>query len=135
MDDLEAAATLKSLAAGLDPGTGTPLAAALAPLAAPDVARALYLAADALEARQRQARRQSSLPRNAGKPWSAAEDERLLTAFDAGSGVDTLRRGPRAHPCGHRGAPGQARPAGGRAGAGGPLPLNRHPRPGAPAAR
>jgi len=33
MDDLEAAATLKSLATGLDPATGAPLAAALASLA------------------------------------------------------------------------------------------------------
>jgi hypothetical protein len=90
MDDLEAAATLKSLATGLDPGTGAPLAAALASLATPDVVRALYLAADSLEARQRLVRRQSSLPRNAGKPWSADEDERLLTAFDAGAGVDSL---------------------------------------------
>jgi hypothetical protein len=38
----------------------------------------------------RQSRRQSNLPRNAGKPWTQEEDERLLQAFDAGSSVDHL---------------------------------------------
>ena len=57
---------------------------------APDVVRALFLAADALEARTRQQRRQTALPRNAGKPWSHEEDERLLQAYDGGVTVDAL---------------------------------------------
>jgi hypothetical protein len=56
-----------------------------------DLARALFIAADALETRARlAARRHPSLPRNAGKPWSAGEDERLLAAFDNGTTVEAL---------------------------------------------
>lgn len=90
MDDAKAAGILKSLAAGIDPGTGQPLEGGLAPMQSTDVLRALFLAADSLETRQRQGRRQSTLPRNAGKPWSAEEDERLLAGFDAGQKVDEL---------------------------------------------
>jgi hypothetical protein len=89
MDDLKAAETLKTLAAGRDPAD-TNIVADTTTLQSPDVVRALYLAADALEARQRLARRQSALPRNAGKPWSVEEDERLLAAFDGGKTVDLL---------------------------------------------
>ena len=83
MDDIKAAEILKSLAAGMDPAAGQPLTS-IAPLQSPDVVRALFLAADSLEMRLRQSRRQSTLPRNAGKPWSSDEDERLLAGFDAG---------------------------------------------------
>jgi len=89
MDDVKAAEILKSLAAGMDPATGRPLTS-IAALQSPDVVRALFLAADSLEMRLRQSRRQSTLPRNAGKPWSAEEDERLLAGFDAGTKVDEL---------------------------------------------
>ena len=40
--------------------------------------------------RARMARRNSTLPRNAGKPWSRDEDERLLAGFDGGITVDAL---------------------------------------------
>lgn len=86
MDDNKAAGILKSLAAGIDPAGG-PLAD-LSALQSPDVVRALFLAADSLESRVRQSRRQSTLPRNAGKPWTQEEDDRLLQAFDAGTSVD-----------------------------------------------
>ncbi len=89
MDETKAAETLKSLAAGLDPASGEALACVTS-LQTPDVARALFLGADALELRSRQGRRQSTLPRNAGKPWSAEEDARLLAGFDAGHKVDEL---------------------------------------------
>jgi hypothetical protein len=89
MDDIKAAEILKSLAAGIDPATDQPLAS-IAPLQSPEILRALFLAADSLETRQRQARRQLALPRNAGKPWSAEEDERLLAGFDAGRKMDEL---------------------------------------------
>jgi hypothetical protein len=89
MDDIKAAEILKSLAAGVDPAEGRALTD-VAALQTPDVVRALFLAADSLELRTRQQRRQSNLPRNAGKPWSQEEDERLLKAFDGGATVDQL---------------------------------------------
>jgi len=89
MDDTRAAEILKSLAAGVDPGDGNGLAEG-DPLQSPDVVRALFLAAESLEARTRLARRNTSLPRNAGKPWSQEEDERLLTGFDGGATIDAL---------------------------------------------
>ena len=89
MDDAKAVEILKSLAAGVDPAAGTRLVDA-AFLQAPDVVRALFLAADALESRARNARRHTSLPRNAGKPWSSDEDDRLLAAFDSGTAIEAL---------------------------------------------
>ena len=83
MEDLKAAEIIKSLAAGSCPTDA-------ATLQAPDVVRALVLAAESLEARARGARRNSALPRNAGKTWTPEEDERLLAAFDAGTPVEAL---------------------------------------------
>jgi len=83
MEDLKAAEIIKSLAAG-----STPTDAAT--LQSPDVVRALFLAAESLEGRARGARRNSSLPRNAGKTWTPEEDERLLAAFDDGTPVEAL---------------------------------------------
>lgn len=89
MDDTTAAGILKALAAGADPGTGTALAN-LAVLQSSDVVCALQLAADSLESRTRQSRRQSNLPRNAGKTWSQDEDTRLLASFDGGATIEQL---------------------------------------------
>jgi hypothetical protein len=89
MDDTKAAGILRLLAAGIDPATGQPLDG-LAPLQSTDMLRALYLAVDSLESRQRQGRRQSTLPRNAGKAWSTDEDARLLAGFDAGQALGEL---------------------------------------------
>jgi hypothetical protein len=89
MDDTNAAEILKSLAAGIDPVSGEPIAG-LEALRSTATLRALFLAVDALESRVRQGRRQSALPRNAGKPWSAEEDERLLAGFDAGQKMGEL---------------------------------------------
>lgn len=89
MDDIKAAEILKSLAAGVSPDDGSSLPAGT-PLQSPDVVRALFLAADALEARTRATRRNANLPRNAGKPWPQEEDERLLAAFDGGATVESL---------------------------------------------
>jgi len=84
MDDSKAAEILKSLATGVDDGDGASSAAG-SPLQSPDVVRALFLAAETLEARVRLARRNTNLPRNAGKPWSKEEDDRLLAGFDGGT--------------------------------------------------
>jgi hypothetical protein len=89
MDDIIAAGILKSLAAGVSPDDGSSLPAGT-PLQSPDVVRALFLAADSLESRIRLARRNTNLPRNAGRPWSREEDDRLLAAFDGGATIDTL---------------------------------------------
>jgi hypothetical protein len=89
MDEIQAAGILKSLAAGIDPAAGRPVAD-VAFLREPDVVRALCLGIDSLETRARQGRRQSNLPRNAGKPWTQEEDERLLQAFDTGTVVAAL---------------------------------------------
>jgi hypothetical protein len=89
MNETQAAETLKCLAAGIDPASGEALAN-LSALQDPVIVRALFLGADALEMRLRQGRRQASLPRNAGKPWSAEEDQRLLAGFDSGVKVDEL---------------------------------------------
>jgi hypothetical protein len=83
MEDIKAAEILKSLAAGDN-------TADAATLQSPDVVRALFLAAESLEARARGARRNSSLPRNAGKTWTVEEDERLLAGFDGGTTVEAL---------------------------------------------
>ena len=82
MDDPRAAEILKSLAAGGDAGA--------AQLQSPDVVRALFIAVESLEARSRAARRNGHLPRNAGKTWTAEEDERLLAGYDGGATVDAL---------------------------------------------
>lgn len=89
MEDLRAAEILKFLAAGSDPSDGARLPD-VAALQSPDVVRALYLAAESLEARARAARRNGSLPRNAGKTWTQEEDDRLLAGFDGGATVETL---------------------------------------------
>ena len=89
MDDLKAAEVLKSLAAGIDPATGGEFVD-VAAVRTVDVVDALQLAVDAIEMRTRQQRRQAALPRNAGKPWSHEEDERLLQAYDGGVNVDAL---------------------------------------------
>jgi hypothetical protein len=89
MDDTKAAEILKSLATGVDPGDGGNMPAVSA-LQSPDVVRALFLAAETLEARVRLGRRNTNLPRNAGKPWSKEEDDRLLSGFDGGMAVEAL---------------------------------------------
>lgn len=90
MDDIRAAEILKSLAAGVDPGDGASVPAG-GPLQSPDVVRALFMAAETLETRNRlAARRNANLPRNAGKAWSTEEDERLLAGFDGGVAVEAL---------------------------------------------
>jgi hypothetical protein len=83
MEDIKAAEILKSLAAGGDATDATALQS-------PDVVRALFVAAESLEARARAARRSGNLPRNAGKTWTQEEDERLLAGFDGGTTVDAL---------------------------------------------
>ena len=95
MEDTVAAQILRTLAAGelqLVSGAETLVASgtdASDPIV--DLKRALFLAVDALEQRTRlAARRQHALPRNAGKPWSQAEDDELLQRFESGLAVEAL---------------------------------------------
>lgn len=89
MDEQQATAILKSLATGSHPFADGPLEDCSV-LQVPDVVRALHLGADALANRGRLAKRQAQLPRNAGKTWTAEEDDRLLAAFDGGTPVAAL---------------------------------------------
>lgn len=89
MEDTRAAEILKSLASGTSPDGDGPLSE-IPVLQSPDVVRALFLAADSLEARARVGRRNAGLPRNAGKTWSPDEDEKLLAGFDGGTTVEAL---------------------------------------------
>ncbi|NJO13377.1 MAG: hypothetical protein HC872_07870 [Gammaproteobacteria bacterium] len=110
MDESRAQSIVAALANGVDPITGKTFAAD-SPYQAPDIVRALYLAAQALEARaQTRARPKGELPANAGKPWSDEEDRRLLTQFDSGQSVQELARDPCAHRRGYSGAAGAAWP-------------------------
>jgi hypothetical protein len=83
MEDTRALTIVSALASGVDPLTGE-LFAVDSPYQAPDVIRALYSAARALEATGRRRRGPSAATGNAGKPWSEDVDRELLSAFDDG---------------------------------------------------
>lgn len=93
MDQEKALRILKTLADGIDPGTGEALPAASA-YQHPDAVRALFVAIRALEAPEAAATRGTPAPRpgagNSGKPWSKEEDEQLLAAFDGGQPVEAI---------------------------------------------
>lgn len=80
---------VSSLADGIDPFTGERYPAG-SPYQHPDTVRALFLAVRALRSLEQQERRRQGLPRNAGKPWSAEEDERLALEFDNGTPISRL---------------------------------------------
>jgi hypothetical protein len=56
----------------------------------PQIVRALYEAASALERVERFERRKAQMPAKIGEPWSEDEDRKLLAAFDAGRAVQEL---------------------------------------------
>ncbi|MCK4140068.1 hypothetical protein KM864_18475 (plasmid) [Ralstonia solanacearum] len=84
MNHLQALPLLKALARGIDPVTGEDLGND-SPFNNSEVIRALLCAVDALEPTRRPPRQDGDRPANAGTSWTAAEDKRLLEAFDAGS--------------------------------------------------
>ena len=89
MDQAQALAVVRSLANGVDPETGE----VFPPESAyqhPQVVRALYEAAAALERMERFERRRAQMPHKTGEPWSEDEDRRLLAAFDAGRALQEL---------------------------------------------
>ncbi len=89
MDASQALAVVRSLANGVDPATGEVFPAESA-YQRPDVVRALYQAASALERQERNDRRKAELPVKSGEPWTEDEDRNLLAAFDAGRALQEL---------------------------------------------
>src|SRR5919206_521882 len=89
MDQAQALAIVRSLANGVDPESGevfTPESA----YQRPQVVRALYEAATALERVERFERRKAQMPAKTGEPWSEDEDRKLLSSFDAGRALQEL---------------------------------------------
>lgn len=89
MDATQALAVVRSLANGVDPATGEVFPAESA-YQRPDVVRALYEAASALERQERYDRRKAEMPVKTGEPWTEDEDRKLLAAFDAGRALQEL---------------------------------------------
>jgi len=91
MDPQRAVGILAALADGTDPVTGEVFSAD-SPYQNPDVVRALHAAIAALQSRAAAAERSSSLPDNAGKAWSTAEEQLLVQNFDAGMSEPELAK-------------------------------------------
>jgi hypothetical protein len=100
MEKEQALRVLNALANGVHPATGEKFAAD-SPYQHPDTVRALFEAMRAVEggvvaatpAPAAPARKVAALPQSgSGSRWSTEEEQRLVTAFDAGRTVDELAR-------------------------------------------
>ena len=89
MDASQALAVVRSLANGVCPESGE-IFPAESPYQRPQVVRALYEAATALERQERYDRRKRQMPIKTGEPWDESEDRKLLAAFDAGRSLQEL---------------------------------------------
>jgi hypothetical protein len=89
MDAAQALAVVRSLANGVDPESGEVFPVE-SPYQRPQVVRALYEAASALERIERFERRKAQLPAKTGEAWSEDEDRKLLAAFDSGRALQEL---------------------------------------------
>src|SRR3954467_10723336 len=89
MESAQALAVVRSLANGVDPETGEVFPAESA-YQRPQIVRALYEAASALERQDRFERRRAQMPLKTGEPWTEDEDRKLLSAFDAGRALQEL---------------------------------------------
>ncbi len=89
MEQAQALSIVRSLADGVDPESGEVFPAESA-YQRPQVVRALYAAAEALDRSERFERRKAQLPPKTGEPWSEDEDRKLLAAFDAGGALPDL---------------------------------------------
>ena len=81
MERTEAIQIVQTLADGRDPQTGAPFPSD-SPYQSAQVTRALFFAVRSLEVRRAPGPRNRNLPENAGKPWSASDDEVLARRFD-----------------------------------------------------
>jgi len=89
MERDQALGILKTLADGVDPGTGEPFPDG-SPYQRPDTVRALCFAVQALGSPPRPRERGTQSKEqfeNAGHPWSEEEESRLAHAFDAGKTI------------------------------------------------
>lgn len=89
MSPLEARKIIESLSNGIDPETGEILSAQ-STFNSPQVIRALFVAGKALDRAIKHAKRNSSLPGNAGRSWSDEEDKDLLSVFDVGTSIKDI---------------------------------------------
>ncbi len=89
MDEARALSIVSALANGVNPATGEVFPAD-SPYQSADVVRALFLAVRLMEAGRSKSRARPAAPCNAGKPWTAEEDEKLLREFDQGVAVAQL---------------------------------------------
>ena len=89
MQSVQALAVVRSLANGIDPESGEVFPPDSA-YQRPQIVRALYEAASALERVERFERRKEQMPAKTGQPWSEDEDRKLLAAFDAGRALQDL---------------------------------------------
>src|ERR671932_134335 len=89
MDQAQALGIVRSLANGVDPESGEIFPAESA-YQRPQIVRALYEAAAALEQQERYQRRRAQMPAKTGEPWTEDEDRKLLAAFDAGRALQEL---------------------------------------------
>jgi hypothetical protein len=78
LDDIQ---LISTLAEGIDPRTGEVLPRDHL-LHNPQIVRALFHAARALEREEKSAKRAASLPAKAGASWSKEEDNALIQEFD-----------------------------------------------------
>jgi len=93
MTNSRASSILKALATGQYPDGGSAPGNADV-LSEPDVIRALFLGASALEAIPSSdssgKKDRSHLPAGAGRPWTEEEEEILKEEFDAGKGISEI---------------------------------------------
>lgn len=89
MEATEALAVVRSLANGVDPESGEVFPPE-STYQRPQIVRALYQAATALERIDRFERRKAQMPAKTGEPWSEDEDRKLLAGFDSGRGLQEL---------------------------------------------
>jgi len=89
VESAQALAVVRSLANGVDPESGEIFPPESA-YQRPQVVRALYEAATALERVERFERRKAQMPAKTGEPWSEDEDRKLLASFDAGRALQEL---------------------------------------------
>jgi len=89
VESAQALAVVRSLANGVDPESGEIFPPESA-YQRPQVVRALYEAATALERVERFERRKAQMPAKTGEPWSEDEDRKLLASFDARRALQEL---------------------------------------------
>lgn len=86
MDITRAKELLSTLADGMDPFTGELLPQNHV-CNQPEMIRALHEILNALPSEKRK-----DLPRNAGKPWTDIEEEKLLDEFDSGMTISAIAK-------------------------------------------